>query len=162
MTETRRNQFNLNIAREKFYTVFHFSPLGFAIIDCSSLKIIDCNLKFIKIIGSDFAQVIGEQFTNLARFKNHHETEKFIERLIKEKRNVKQEITYEIDDQELTYLFNATSTDIGNDCIYIITVSDISELKQIQLDLMKSDERFRTTVLNSNFPSIIMEYDTEK
>ncbi|NTU61190.1 MAG: PAS domain S-box protein [Caldiserica bacterium] len=128
MTETRRNQFNLNIAREKFYTVFHFSPLGFAIIDCSSLKIIDCNLKFVKIIGSDFAQVIGEQFTNLAMLKNHHETEKFIERLIKEKRNVKQEITYEIDNQELTYLFNATSTDIGNDCIYIITVSRLGNI----------------------------------
>lgn len=162
ITETRRNQFNLNVAREKFYTVFHFSPLGLAIIDCSSLKIIDCNLKFVKIVGSDFAQVIGEQFTNLSRFKNNPETENFIERLITEKRNVKQEISYDVDGQELTYLFNATSTDIGNDSIYIITVSDISEFKQIQLDLMKSDERFRTTVLNSNFPSIIMGYDTGK
>lgn len=162
ITETRRNQFNLNVAREKFYTVFHFSPLGFAIIDCSSLKIIDCNLKFVKIVGSDFAQVIGEQFTNLSRFKNNPETGDFIERLVREKRNVKQEISYDVDGQELTYLFNATSTDIGNDSIYIITVSDISEFKQIQLDLMKSDERFRTTVLNSNFPSIIMEYDTGK
>lgn len=162
ITETRRNQFNLNIAREKFYTVFHFSPLGFAIIDCSSLKIIDCNLKFVKIVDSDFAQVIGEQFTNLSKFKNNPETEQFIQRLIKEKRNVKQEITYAIDDQEQTYLFNATSTDIGNESIYIITISNISEFKQIQLDLMKSDERFRTTVLNSNFPSIIMDYETGK
>lgn len=160
ITETKRNQFNLNLAREKFYTVFHFSPLGLAIVDCASMKIIDCNLKFIKMVHSDFAQVIGEQLTNLSSFRGSDDMKKFIERLVKEKRSVIQEVNGSYNNIENTYLINATSTDIGNDCIYIIAISDITEFKKIQLDLMKSDERFSTTVSNSNFPSILMEYDS--
>lgn len=162
ITETKRNQFNLNLAREKFYTVFHFSPLGLAIIDCTSMKIIDCNLKFVKMVHSDFAQVIGEHLTNLSSFRGSDDARKFIDRLVKEKRNVIEEITGNFNNIENTFLINATSTDIGNDCVYIIAISDITEFKKIQFDLMKSDERFSTTVQNSNFPSILMEFESGK
>jgi PAS domain S-box-containing protein len=163
VTESRISQYNLDKAKEKFYKVFHFSPLGVVIIDSHYLRIIDCNRRFIRLTDSDFTTIIGEQIDHIQKFSNNPRFGEFLEQLSKDRSNTNFEIEFNNSKKMPVYcLLNATSANIGGDDVYIITISDISELKQIKNDLAQSDERFRTTVMNINFPSILIDCLTGK
>ena len=161
ITENRLFRQNLDKAQDKFYNVFHFSPLGVVILDSNCQKILDCNNRFAKLVQTSIDQILGKNLTDVEILHTNTKIADFIDRLSTDKTYINFEIELaDTKNNTAVCLFSGTKATIGLEDVYIVMISDISELKQARLDLVQSDVRFRTTVLNNNFPSMIANRET--
>lgn len=158
-TENRRKKKLLQENERKFFTVFHSSPEGIILTTLDG-KYVDVNLKFLEITGYTRDEILGKTTTELNFWKDPDVRKKFITSILEgnSKQSVEFEFVLKSGEIKQGYL-SSELIEIGNDTMLLSIMQDITERKEIEFQIRKSEQLFRALVENS--PDFIARYDRE-
>lgn len=158
-TENRRKKKLLQENERKFFTVFHSSPEGIILTTLDG-KYVDVNLKFLEITGYTRDEILGKTTSELNFWKDPDVRKKFIASILEgnSKQSVEFEFVLKSGEIKQGYL-SSELIEIGNDTMLLSIMQDITERKEIEFQIRKSEQLFRALVENS--PDFIARYDRE-
>ncbi len=163
ITTFRTSERLLEGTKNKFHTIFNMSPQGIVIVDKEFERIADCNNEFVKLSGVTGENLVGEPYRSLTLFKNNVELTKLFDIISRNGNTSNTEIIInDLKGLQRNIVVSSSRVKLGGDDAHIIQFTDVTELSNIRRELSESDERFKTVVVNSTFPSAIFELQTGK
>lgn len=161
ITTFRTSEKLLEGTKNKFHTIFNMSPQGIVIVDKEFERIADCNNEFVKLSGSTGENLVGEPYKSLSLFMNNPELTKLFDTISRNGNTSNTEIIItDLRGFPRNIVVSSSRVKLGGDDAHIIQFTDVTELSNIRRELSESDERFKTVVANSTFPSAIFELET--
>ncbi|MEW6211007.1 MAG: PAS domain S-box protein, partial [Acidobacteriota bacterium] len=160
ITERKRMEDALRESEEKFSKVFHSSTNTISILTLKEGRYLDVNESFLCLFGSTREEVIGRTAQEIGIWVNP-EDQKKVARLLMEEGSVRD---LEIEFQGKggwtgTHIFSAEVVDINGERCVICSTRTITEQKQAEESLRKSEQRYAHLVNNAS--DIIYETDNE-
>ncbi len=159
ITELKRTEDALRKAEKKYKSLFYDTPLGTLRFDENGV-ITDCNEKFVEIIGSSNEALIG--FDMINELKNKDLLEEVENSLSDGKGYYEGEYT-SVTGGKATYvrvLFKGLKDDQGNIQAGMGLVEDITERKEKEEKLKKSEERYRRLFETAQDGMLILDAET--
>lgn len=161
ITTFRTSEKLLEGTKNKFHTIFNMSPQAIVIVDKEFERIDDCNNEFVKLSGSTGENLVGEPYKNLSLFVNNPELTQLFDMISRNGNTSNTEIIItDLRGFPRNIVVSSSRVKLGGDDAHIIQFTDVTELSNIRRELSESDERFKTVVANSTFPSAIFELET--
>ena len=143
---------------EKFRTVFRTSPGAIVITRASDGVITDVNDQFVEMSGFTPEEVLGKKAVEVGLWKNPGDREMVIERLRAEGSVDNFELEFTTRDSLVrTTLLSAALISLQEEPHVIFTVKDITSIKEGEMRLRESEERYR--LLAENVSDVIWVWD---
>jgi PAS domain S-box-containing protein len=160
VTERRQAEEDLRKSEERFTKVFKASPQPMSLSTIEDGRYIDVNDRFLELSGCRREELIGNTSVELQHWESRDERQRLVNRLksFGAIRNV--ESKFRIKNGELRILlFSADLISLGDEQFVLKVTSDITERKQLEQQLMRSEREFSTLVKNS--PDVISRLDRD-
>jgi PAS domain S-box-containing protein len=142
ITERKRAEAALRESEERFSKAFHASPQPMSLTTLEEGRYIDINQRFLEISGYRASEVIGQTSMNLQIWENAGARAEFVDPLREQGRVRNVETRFRTRAGEVrTWLSSAELIELdGRSCI-LMASSDITDLKQADVDLRESESR---------------------
>jgi PAS domain S-box-containing protein len=146
----------LKLSEEKFSTAFRSNASLMALLTKADGKFIEVNQAFLKTLGFSLDEVIGKTALDLDIFVHPGTLDDAISQLEKQGRVRNLEVQVRIKNGTIrTGLFSLDNIMIGLEHCLLTVFNDITGLKQSEMALRESEERFR--LLLQNIPSVSVQ-----
>ncbi len=158
ITERKRAEAALRESEEKFSKAFRSSPNSICIGTLKDGTFLEVNDSFTRDNGWTREEVIGRSSRSLNMWAKPEEHARIMRKLVKDGRVVNEEYTSVTKSGDVrTKLFSAETISVaGEPCIIAVT-TDITERKQMEETIRKSEERYRTIFESANDIIILMD-----
>lgn len=158
IAEHQRTGDALSKSEEKFSKAFLCSPDSLSITRFNDGKILEVNESFLQVLGCTRAEVIGKSSIELKNWADLEQREKFI-RILKERGQViGMDATFRAKDGRLIpALISGQTIKIGEETCILSITRDITQQKQAEEALRRSEARYRGLFENS--PISLWEQD---
>lgn len=141
ITEHKKAEEEMLLSREWFFKAFNASPSIMIIYQLDDWRIIDVNSAFINILGFSGQEAIGRTLPDLCFWKDSSEQEK-IRGLVNEMKHVRNRevhFTTKSGDSRVG-LYSAEGIELNGDQYVLLSINDITELKQMEKELFRLDQ----------------------
>jgi PAS domain S-box-containing protein len=144
ITQRKQAEKALQESELKFNTTFKYSPVAILLTSVENSKIIDTNELFLKYTGFKRSEVIGLTTSELGIYENDSDREK----LLNEFQKAGYLNGYELDvrmksGKKLICLVSINNISVDGKPCLLSTIIDISDRKQAEKKLRRSEERFQ-------------------
>lgn len=160
VTHRKAAEEQLRESEERFVKAFEGNPQPMALTGLNDDRYIDVNPSFLSMSGYDRQQVVGHTSADLGIWTDRNDWVRLTDELkrFREVRNY--ELTFRTKSGEARVLLgSAEILDLrGKHCV-LISATDITERKQLEEDLKRSERDFSTLVENS--PDLICRLDKD-
>ena len=156
--QVEKRKTKLKESEEKYRQLFESSPNMNILIDSTGL-IIDVNNSFLYKLGNKKEDLIGKDFRNIEGFARRNLPllkEKFNEILKHSKIGPFEVQTYDKDRKLKWVNIQAYSINMGNKKLLQVTLQDIDEKKNAEMQLKESEEKYRLITENANDLMVIV------
>jgi len=141
----RRLLADVKAQEEKFTTAFHSSPYAITLTRASDGAIFEVNDGFVNITGYSYAEVIGKTTLDLRLWVNEKDRLAVVNELAQGREIRGAEYQFHNKTGEvITGLLSARLVIINNETCILSSIGDITEHKQLEQAVIKSEERYRT------------------
>ncbi|MFZ0454355.1 MAG: PAS domain S-box protein [Ignavibacteriaceae bacterium] len=151
-----------NLLREseaRFSSIFHNSPIGISITGLDGVMI-DVNDLFLETTGYSRQEIIGKTPLEIGLYKNSTDREKFVGAILRDGYVPKMEIDFRMKSGEIKNCYiSGELFKIDSHSFLLSTILDISDQKQAELELRKSQEKLALTLEMAKMG--YWEYDIE-
>ncbi len=163
ITESKEMERNLRLSEEKFKKAFYTSPDAITISQVKDGLFVDVNEGFTKIVGYSREEAIGYSATELNIWYNPSDRERMVSSLMEKGIVNNFETKFRIRSGKVIYGLMSISIIVIEDepCLLAIT-RDITALKETQIKLAESEERFRSLFENGNAVMMLVDPDSGK
>ncbi|MFZ2038740.1 MAG: PAS domain S-box protein [Minisyncoccia bacterium] len=160
ITERKNAENNKEEILKKMSLIFNSAPDPMVISRLSDGTFLDVNLSFTNTIGFSKEEVIGKSSLKLGLWTDP-KTRKNIINIIRKKGSiVNEEISITHKDKSIhPHLFSASSILIDNIPSLIISIKDITNIKQAEYELKESENKFKSIFDSSPFGMHMYELD---
>ncbi len=150
ITSLKEAEDALRESEEKFYTVFHSSPISILVTRLSDGIIIDANELFLKTGGYKRSDIIGKSSVAVGNWYNPADRDAFVETLRETGTFYTKDIVFQgSQGQRIPVILSSRLIRIqGEECVLSIGL-DISDRKKAEETIRKSEERIRTILEGS-------------
>jgi len=156
ITERKVTEDELRFSERKFAAAFEASPNPIAITDIKTGIILDINRAFEKWSGYSLDEISGKTTNELNLWVYPEERDTFVRQLTTQGSVTKKEVTFRTKNGETRdILFSANVFGTGNKTFMLSLAEDITDRRQAEDALAKSEEMFRT--LLERVPSIAVQ-----
>ncbi|HBV87104.1 MAG TPA: hybrid sensor histidine kinase/response regulator [Desulfosporosinus sp.] len=134
--EQRRQQEALRLSEERFYKVFHYSPVSLSLFSLDREQFIDANECCLKMHGYTRDEFINHSPLDLNLWVDINDRTKFYKELFEQGFAHNHEVKcYKKTGQIFNSLFSGVMIDLNGEKCVVGTKTDISELRQYQREL---------------------------
>ncbi|MDR3601867.1 MAG: PAS domain S-box protein [Desulfosporosinus sp.] len=145
LTDRKREQEKLRIAKEKFSKVFQLSPHMMAILKKSDFRYVDVNRRFLEVKGFEYKDVIGK--TPIESGVSEREFMEFIKAI--EEQGTVQNIECSLDTKygsTGTAILSAEKIYIDDQECILFAYNDVTEMKRMQTESIEQLTKYLTVV----------------
>jgi len=145
ITERKKAEQKLKESEEKYRTLFENSPYAVGLINTKGV-IIQGNSKIEKVFGYKKEEFIGQSFNKFPLFSKEHNALvlKSFNKLIKGEIPEPQELQLHKKDGSIIWVSMQPSiVKLKNETLFQVITQDISKIKEAELKLRESEERYR-------------------
>jgi len=160
VTERRQAEEDLRKSEERFTKMFKASPQPMSLSTLEDGCYIDVNDSFLEMSGYRREEFVGHTSVELEHWESREERERVVNTLKScgALRNV--ENKFRVKNGELRVLLSSVDlVSLGDEQFILRVASDITERKQLEQQLMRSERQFSTLVENS--PDVISRLDRD-
>ncbi|MEE3717116.1 PAS domain S-box protein [Tumidithrix elongata RA019] len=152
----------LSQSEEKFSKVFLASPNPIAITDYQDGKVIEVNHSFLTSFGFTLEEIVGQTFSELTIWANPTDYADISKTLQKQQVIQNREIEMRVQSKEMrTLLLSAEIIIINNQTCILWDLNDISDRKQLEHDLWKSQQFLDSIIENIPLAVSVMDVNHE-
>ncbi len=145
-------------SEEKFTEVFNQSPDGIVILRASDLTIRDVNPAFFTGSGYAREELVGQPATAFTPTTDPRTLSDTFATLSREGRIANREVVFHTrEGREIPALVSAAVTEIDGESCFLCIVKDVSELRNAQEQLRRSEERFRGAFENAPIGILLLD-----
>jgi PAS domain S-box-containing protein len=147
---SRRLLADVKFQEDKFTTAFSASPYAITLTRLSDGKILEVNEGFVNISGYQYSEIIGKTTLDLNLWVNKKDRLAVASELAQGRKVHAVEYQFRKKTGEmLSGLFSANLITVNNEKYILSSIGDITERKQAEEGLKKSEERLREVLENS-------------
>lgn len=129
----------LETSENFFYKVFQQNQVMMAITEIMTGKFIDVNQEFLKNLEYEKKEVIGKTFFNLNFYPDPIQRNMYLARFLNGETFEKEEITFiSKNNRILKCKFSLLTVEIDNKSYFLITITNITNLKDIEAELKRN------------------------
>jgi len=150
ITERKKAEQTLRESEKKFRSVFDLSPQAIALTDMETGKFIEVNEKLSELSRYGKEELIGRTTTELG-FYPKSDRNRFIKELNETGGVHGLEIDFRIKDgSKINTLMFSTIIELAGKKFILSIFIDVTERKQMEKDLLESEEKYRLLIENAN------------
>jgi PAS domain S-box-containing protein len=150
VTEKRRVELALQASEEKFSKAFRLSPMALAITNAKSHCYIDVNETFERATGWSRAELIGRTSLDIGLWVNPAESLEVTRRVLAGDRVRDVETSFRMKDGSIrSGSLTVEGIELHGEPCVLAVAADITERKQAEEALRRSEERFRVALKDS-------------
>lgn len=138
--ELRRNQFELEVARDRFANLFDFAPVGYLTVDHTS-RIVEANLTAARMLCVNRGSLVGQQLPGFVSVADAGLLKRHLRDVAISEQKVSCIVSLKTADSELIRVRLDTIC-ADDDCRHI-AITDLSETDELIRAKKESDERLR-------------------
>ncbi len=143
ITELKRAELELKRSEDKFSLVFQESVILMGITTFEEGRFVEVNKAFLSTLGYARDEVIGKTVKELDLYANYYDREQIVEKIKKDKLIQNSEIEFRArDGRKLSGLFSSLKINLEGQLYLLTMVTNVTELKQAELELKRSEEKF--------------------
>ncbi|MEE3719615.1 PAS domain S-box protein [Tumidithrix elongata RA019] len=144
----------LRVSEELFSKIFWASPYPISISNRANRRVVKVNQSYLFYTGYALEELIGKRVEELPLWYKPEDLVRFSQALDEKGAFYNFEFNYRKKSQEIaTILVSAEIVEINGEACVLTLHNDITDRKQIEAALSRSEERFRTLV--ANIPGIV-------
>ena len=157
VTERKLAEEGLRRANDRFHTAFHSSPNLIGLTEIDSGRVVDVNEKWLSTLGYRREEIIGRVVEDLGVWSNFDERRTLIAQVQASGSVRDLETTFRKRDGVLVHaLFGAVLTEVEGRKLLLWVGTDVTERKEAQDALRRSEEKFRNLVQGSVQGLVVM------
>lgn len=158
ITELKQAEQALRNSEEKFHKAFNTSPDSITITSVADGKIVEANETSYRLTGYTRDELVGHSTTELNFWVDSKDRERYISMLLEKGHVFDMEAEFRIKGGEIrTGLVCGETIELSGKQYILGTIRDITERKQIEQALRRSEQKYRTLV--ENIPQKIFHKD---
>jgi len=127
-------------ASDKYTELFDFNPTGYFLLSKEGI-IIELNFSGAKILGKERSLLMNSRFQFFVSEKSKLKFNQFLENIFSEKKKISTELTLSVNGGSPVYIY-LTGNISGNEENCLLSVTDITDRKQVELELRQSEEKW--------------------
>ncbi len=146
----------LKLSEEKFSKAFRASPNTIVITSLENGNIIDFNDTYLKLLGYTRKELIGRTVLDIQFWANQRDRNKFVTAIETQGHVRNQEFDFRLKSGEIkTGIISAEPLYINGERCIISVINDISDYKQIEANLIESQQRYKV-LFNSKSDAVFI------
>ena len=155
-TERKRMENELRFSEEKFYSIFHHSPVALAVAN-SSGELIDVNETLVTLSGFKREDFIGNTSQSLGVYFDYHDRDQFFQDVKEQGFASYREVKLRDNFGQVRFaLMSARAIIINGEACVLSFILDLSDLKQVESELQRNEQNYRS--LASNVPGVVFRF----
>jgi PAS domain S-box-containing protein len=142
LMERQQNQTlsSLRVIEERFSKAFKSSPIAINISRLSDGRVLDANERWFELTKLTRRQAIGKTTVELGVFKSAEERNKLVEILLQQRSIRGMTIDFQLAGRTLNTLMSAEMTEIAGEPVVIVSILDMTELKNVTHQLEQAQK----------------------
>jgi len=140
-------------------TLFENSPTAKLLIQPETGLITDCNPSATGLLGYTCEELIGLNYADLEVVQDREKVRSILEKASRQRYYDYETVLRRPGDEEFDVEVSMALVELGNASLIQTGLNDISDRKQTEMELSRSEAQYRSLVENS--PDIIMEIDLD-
>ena len=153
----RHAQAETEESRKKYFKLYDLAPIGYCTINVNG-SILEINLKGSKLLGNEFGKLIDLSLKEFIAKESHITLENFLSNLFENKEDTGCEVKLKPTFGKSVYVYlKGAMIDENQKCL--LSMTDITELKEAQMALIESEELYHSLLKTSPDGIIITDLE---
>lgn len=162
ISESKRAEAKLRESETKFAKAFNASPLSLTISSLKTGKLLEVNDTFVNVTGFSREEAIGRTTAELGLWARSFDREAEMETVRQTGQVRNAEYLFHVkNDKEIVGLLSAEHLEINGESFALTVIQDITERKQAEEKLRKSDARLRLAIGISQTSAFEIDLQTD-
>lgn len=144
-------------SRKKYFKLYDFAPTGYSTINIKG-NILEINLKGAKLLGNDYNKLINLNLKEFVARDSHSILKTFLSNVFENKEHTGCEVKLKPTSGKSVYVYlKGAMIDENQKCL--LSMTDITELKEAQMALIESEELYHSLLKTSPDGIIITDLE---